>query len=176
MFSLDSFLSSPVTPQSSTVKPSEATKYSRGFSYHVGADAVLDEAGELLLVGVLVLLDQVAHVLGDVHTHDVFAVDVGVELLALHVVAGEALGATGTRRARCSLNTPQGEVTTTSAGTTISATMRLLFLTGRVFPGSSQHTRSTLGCPLAGATSGQCFKQKLCDSRSFLHPVVTIKF
>ena len=134
-------------------QPSEATKDSRGFSYHVGADAVLDEAGELLLVGVLVLLDQVAHVLGDVHTHDVFAVDVGVELLALHVVAGEALGATGTRRARCSLTrTQQGEVTTTSAGTTVSATMHLLFLTGRVFPGSSQYTRSTLSCLLAGAT------------------------
>ena len=89
MFSLDSFLSSPVTPQSSTVKPSEATKYSRAFSYHVGADAVLDEAGELLLVGVFVLLHQVGHVAGYVHAHDVFPVQVCVELFALHIITRE---------------------------------------------------------------------------------------
>uniref|UniRef100_A0A0E9XCW7 Uncharacterized protein n=1 Tax=Anguilla anguilla TaxID=7936 RepID=A0A0E9XCW7_ANGAN len=59
----------------------------------VGGDAVLDEAGELLLVGVLVLLHQVAHVLGHVDAHDVLAVDVRVELLAFGVVAREALGA-----------------------------------------------------------------------------------
>ena len=64
----------------------------------IGGDSVLDEAGELLLVGVLVLLHQVAHVLGHIHAHDVFAVNLSVELLALWVVAREALGAGGGKK------------------------------------------------------------------------------
>ena len=60
---------------------------------HVRGYTVLDEAGELLLVGVLVLFHQVAHVLGHVDAHDVLAVDLSVELLALSVVSREALGA-----------------------------------------------------------------------------------
>ena len=60
---------------------------------HIRGDSVLDEAGELLLVSVLVLLHQVAHVLGHVDAHDVLAVDLSVELLALRVIPRETLGA-----------------------------------------------------------------------------------
>lgn len=59
-------------------------------SYCVWRDSVLDEAGELFLVGLLVLLHQVRHVVGHVHAHDVFPVHVCVELFTLCVVAGEA--------------------------------------------------------------------------------------
>ena len=62
-------------------------------TYHIRGDSVLDEAGELLLVGVLVFLHQVAHVLGHVDAHDVLAVNLSVELLALCVVTRETLGA-----------------------------------------------------------------------------------
>lgn len=58
-------------------------------------DSVLDEAGELLLVSVFILLHQVAHVFGHVDAHDVLAVDLSIELLALCVITGEALGAAG---------------------------------------------------------------------------------
>lgn len=61
----------------------------------IGSDSVLDEAGELLLVRILVLLHQVAHVLRHVDAHDVLAVDLGVKLLALSIIARETLGAEG---------------------------------------------------------------------------------
>lgn len=61
----------------------------------IGGDSVLDEAGELLLVSVLILLHQVAHVLRHIDAHDVLAVDLSVELLALCVIPREALGAEG---------------------------------------------------------------------------------
>ena len=64
-------------------------------AYCVWRDSVLDEPGELLLVGVLVLLDQVAHVLRHVDTHDVFAMNISIELLAFNIVARESLGAVG---------------------------------------------------------------------------------
>lgn len=59
--------------------------------YHIRSYSILDEAGELLFVRVLVLLHQVAHVLGYVDTHDVFAMGLGVKLLALRVVSRETL-------------------------------------------------------------------------------------
>lgn len=59
----------------------------------IRSDSILDEAGELLLVGILVLLHQVAHILRHVDAHDVLAVDLSVKLLALGIVAGETLGA-----------------------------------------------------------------------------------
>lgn len=61
----------------------------------VGGDSILDEAGELLFVSVLILLHQVAHVLRHVDAHDVLAVDFRVELLALWIIPREALGAGG---------------------------------------------------------------------------------
>merc|ERR1719347_1826773 len=61
----------------------------------VRGNAVLDEAGELLFVSILILLHQVTHVFRHVDTHDVFAVDLRVELLALSVISREALGAVG---------------------------------------------------------------------------------
>merc|ERR1719348_2295444 len=57
----------------------------------VGVNTELDVPGELLLVGLLVLLHQVVHVVGDVLSEDVLAVDVGVEL----AVVAELLSAGG---------------------------------------------------------------------------------
>lgn len=65
------------------------------FPYRFCGDAILDKAGELLLVGIFVVLHEQAHVLRDVQAQDVFAVDLSVELLALGVVTGEALSAAG---------------------------------------------------------------------------------
>ena len=59
------------------------------WAYCVWRDSVLDEPGELLLVGVFVLLHQVGHVAGYVHAHDVFPVQVCVELFALHIITRE---------------------------------------------------------------------------------------
>lgn len=59
--------------------------------YRIRCDAVLDEAGELFLVGLLILLNQAAHVLGHVQAQDVLPVNLGVELFALRVVAREPL-------------------------------------------------------------------------------------
>ena len=61
------------------------------FTYGVSVDSVLDELRELALVGVLILVLQRAHVLGDVLAEDVVAVNLGVEGLLLSVVAGETL-------------------------------------------------------------------------------------
>merc|ERR1719376_410769 len=57
----------------------------------VGSDSVLDVPGELLLVGILVLLDEVAHVVSHVASEDVSTVDVSVQLLRLGVIAREPL-------------------------------------------------------------------------------------
>lgn len=60
-------------------------------AYCVWCDAVLDEAGELFLVRLLVLLHQVGHVVGHIHAQDVFAVHFRVELFALCIITREAL-------------------------------------------------------------------------------------
>jgi hypothetical protein len=57
----------------------------------VGVDASLDELGELASVALLVLLLQLAHVVGNMSAHDVRAEDLSVELLLLLVPAGEAV-------------------------------------------------------------------------------------
>merc|ERR1740129_460741 len=57
----------------------------------VGSDSVLDVPGELLLVGILVLLNEVAHVVSHVAAEDVSTVDVSIQLLGLSVIAGEPL-------------------------------------------------------------------------------------
>lgn len=59
--------------------------------YLIAGDAKLDKARELLLVGLLVLLQQRLHVLGNVLAKDMLAMHLGIELLALTVVAREAL-------------------------------------------------------------------------------------
>lgn len=61
------------------------------FSHRVWRYTILDEARELFLVGLLVLLHQVRHVVSHVHAHDVFPMHLRIELLALCVVTGEAL-------------------------------------------------------------------------------------
>lgn len=62
-----------------------------GETYIVSLDAESDVLAELALVRVLVLLLEGAHVVGDVLTEDVGAVNLGVEALVLGAVAREAL-------------------------------------------------------------------------------------
>merc|ERR1719234_889295 len=57
----------------------------------VSSDSVLDVPGELLLVSILVLLDEVAHVVSHVASKDVSTVDISVQLLGLSIIAGEPL-------------------------------------------------------------------------------------
>ena len=57
----------------------------------ISSDSVLDVPRELLLVGILVLLNEVAHVVSHVTSEDVTTVDVSVQLLGLSVIAGEPL-------------------------------------------------------------------------------------
>lgn len=64
-------------------------------TYCIMVDSVLDEARELFLVGLFILLHQVFHVLRDVQAHDVLAVDLCIELLAFSVIARETFGAKG---------------------------------------------------------------------------------
>lgn len=61
----------------------------------VGDDSVLDELRELLLVSLFIFVHQLAHVIGNMEAHDVFAVSLGVEVLRLGVVTGETFGAVG---------------------------------------------------------------------------------
>lgn len=65
----------------------------RPSTYGIRGNAVLDEARELFLVGVLILLHQVSHVFRDVQAQDVLAVNLCIELLALGVITRETLGA-----------------------------------------------------------------------------------
>lgn len=57
----------------------------------LGLDVVLDVLGELAAESLLIVVGQALHVLSDVTAEDVVAEGVGVELLALVVVAGETL-------------------------------------------------------------------------------------
>ena len=57
----------------------------------VSLDVVVDVAAELRLVALLVVVGESLHVLSDVTTEDVLAEGLGVELLAFHVVSGEAV-------------------------------------------------------------------------------------
>lgn len=77
-------------------------------SYRVWSDAVLNEARELFLVGVLILLHQVRHVVGHVHAHDMFAVNLCVELFALCIITGEALETARGGRGSSDLRTKSG--------------------------------------------------------------------
>lgn len=61
----------------------------------IGTDSQRDVLAELALEGLVVLLLQHAHVVGDVQPEDVLAVHLRVQLLLLAVVAGETLGRVG---------------------------------------------------------------------------------
>ena len=61
-------------------------------TYRFSCDTFLDVGRELLFVSILVIFQQVFHVVGNVDSEDVFAVGLGVELLGLIVVAREAFG------------------------------------------------------------------------------------
>ena len=63
----------------------------KSVTHRLRSDVVLDVLRELLLVCILIVLLQESHVISDVLSEDVLTVDVGVELLALAVVAREAL-------------------------------------------------------------------------------------
>lgn len=78
------------------------------WSYRVWCDTVLDEARELFLVGILVLLHQVRHVVGHVHAHDVFAMNLCIELFALCIVSGKALQTAREGRHRSDVCTKPG--------------------------------------------------------------------
>lgn len=99
-------------------------------AYCVWCDAILDEAGELFLVRLLVLLHQVGHVVGHIHAHDVFAMHFCVELFALCVITGEALQ-TGNKRERRGLATVQQSQTLFVCGhllKTFSPPVMVLFM------------------------------------------------
>ena len=64
-------------------------------TYGFSSNSILDVSGKLFLVRILVLVQQVLHVVGNVDSEDVFAVDLGVELLGLIVVTGETFGGVG---------------------------------------------------------------------------------
>merc|ERR1712025_165362 len=61
----------------------------------LAVDASLHVLRELLAVGLLVVLLQLLHVLGNVTTEDVFAVGLGVKVVLLVVVTRESLGGVG---------------------------------------------------------------------------------
>lgn len=61
--------------------------------YRISGDAVLDEAGKLLLVGVFVLLHKIPHVFWHIYTHNMLAVNFCVEFLTFRVITRKALGA-----------------------------------------------------------------------------------
>ena len=59
----------------------------------VSSDAGLDEARELTLEGILVLLLQGLHVVGNVLSEDVLTVDFSIEFLGLTIETWESLAA-----------------------------------------------------------------------------------
>ena len=56
-----------------------------------GLDVIVNVAGELALVALLVIVGQRLHVLGHVAAEDVFTQSLGVEFLGFHIVARETL-------------------------------------------------------------------------------------
>lgn len=62
-------------------------------------DTILDEARELFLIGLLILLHQKTHVFRHVQAQDVFTVDLCIELFALRVITRETFGARQKERA-----------------------------------------------------------------------------
>jgi hypothetical protein len=63
----------------------------------VGLDIVVDVATELGLVALLVVVGEGLHIFSDVTTEDVLAEGLGVKLLALNVVTGEAVLGVGNK-------------------------------------------------------------------------------
>ena len=57
----------------------------------ISLNVIIDVAAELGLVALLIVVGERLHVLGNVTSKDVLAEGLGVELLGLHVVAGEAV-------------------------------------------------------------------------------------
>ncbi len=59
----------------------------------IGNNSVLDVLRELLLVGFLIFISQLAHVIGNMKSHDVLAVCFSIKVLGLSIISREALGA-----------------------------------------------------------------------------------
>lgn len=80
-------------------------------------DIVVDVLLELALVALLIIISQSLHVLSDMATEDVVAEGVGIELLGLHVVAGESLLGVGDQKTTVGSTLHGTEDTGTSGGT-----------------------------------------------------------
>mmetsp|Transcript_30717 Transcript_30717/g.67082 ORF Transcript_30717/g.67082 Transcript_30717/m.67082 type:complete len:308 (+) Transcript_30717:105-1028(+) len=83
----------------------------------IGLDALGDVGREVLVVLLGLLIAHLAHVLGNVLTHDVLLQDLGVELLALLVVTSETLLVVGNIHATVAGTLEGGEHLGTSGGT-----------------------------------------------------------
>jgi hypothetical protein len=83
----------------------------------IRVDLLLNEASELTLVGLGVLLLELLHVLSNVTTEDVLAENVSVELLILSVVTSKTASAVGDIETTIGGTLHGGEDTVTSGGT-----------------------------------------------------------
>lgn len=83
----------------------------------VGVDLVLDVLDELGVVALLVVIGKTLHVLSNVTTEDVLAEGLGVELLSLNIVTGEAGLGVGDVDTTVGGTLHGGEDTGTSGGT-----------------------------------------------------------
>ena len=86
----------------------------------VGLDVIVNVAGELGLVALLVIIGEGLHVLSDVTGEDVLAEGLGVELLALNVVTGETVLGVRNKETtvRCTLHGTEDTGTGGGAGET----------------------------------------------------------
>jgi len=80
-------------------------------------DLLLDVLGELGLVALLILIGEGLHVLRDVATDDVAAQSLGIQLLGLNVVTGEAALGVGNEDTTVGGTLHGGEDTVTGGGT-----------------------------------------------------------
>lgn len=58
----------------------------------ISCNSQLDVLGELAFVGLIILFRQVSHIVSNVLTKDVLAVDIGVEFLGFSIETRESLG------------------------------------------------------------------------------------
>ena len=86
-------------------------------AYIVSNNAILDELGELLLEGLLIFIHELAHVVSNMDTHDVLAVDLSIEFLGLAIVSRETFGAVGDINASINGSLHGAKDTSSSGGT-----------------------------------------------------------
>ena len=83
----------------------------------IGLDVIIDVAAELGLVALLIVVGKSLHVLSDVAGEDVLAEGLGIELLGLDVVTGEAVLGVGNEETTVRSTLHGTEDTGTSRGT-----------------------------------------------------------